>query len=108
MEKGLPDMTHLQFVVLLSLNNEGEVAGAEIREKLLEVGHETSLAAFYQLMARLEMQGLISGRHVVHVEQSQTIREAVYLLTEKGSENIRAIVDFYRPLLKKFLRRNRK
>ena len=56
----MPDLTHLQFLVLGVLH-AGEQPGRAVREALAEYGVRRTAAAFYQLMARLERDGLVDG-----------------------------------------------
>ncbi len=79
----LPSITPLQYLVLTAVMNETQ-AGSVIRQRLERYGAKKSLAAFYQLMARLEQAGLIHGRYVVKEEGDLTYRERLYSIADEG------------------------
>ena len=79
----LPDITHLQFLVLQILL-DGERSGREVRQKLAENGVRKSGPAFYQLMARMEDAGYAKGRYDEQVIDGQMIRERRYEITGPG------------------------
>ena len=56
----LPGLTHLQFLVLAVLHGR-EQPGRVVRDALAAYGVRRSAAAFYQMMARLERDGLVDG-----------------------------------------------
>ena len=58
--KELPALTHLQFLVLGVLR-ANEQPGRVIRQAIATYGVRRSGPAFYQMMARLERDGLIEG-----------------------------------------------
>lgn len=92
----LPELTHLQFFAV-GLVRERERRGAEIREELeRQLGVKTTLAAFYQLMRRLEQSGLVKGRYDVQVIGGQVVKERIYQATFKGVRSVRAVREFYR------------
>lgn len=90
----LPEITHLQFLVLGTLLDEGR-AGKEIRERLSRHGARRSGPAFYQLMARLEDAGLVEGRYEQRVEEGRVLKERSYRLTASGRAAWEATRDFY-------------
>ncbi len=90
----LPDITHLQFLVLSSLR-QGAQAGRVIRALLRSNGVRRSGPAFYQMMARLEDAGLVEGRYEQRVVQSQAIKERSYAITDVGEDAWEATRDFY-------------
>ena len=55
----IPDITHLQFLVLGMLRG-GERLGRTVRRSLARHGVARTGPAFYQMMARLEDAGLVS------------------------------------------------
>jgi DNA-binding PadR family transcriptional regulator len=79
----LPHLTHLQFLVL-SLIGAGEPPGRTVREALRPYGVRRSAPAFYQLMARLERDGLVHGRYHPVVVGDQSVKERRYRLTPTG------------------------
>ena len=83
----LPPITHLQFL-LLSLLSGFENSGRELRLELERNGVKKSAPAFYQLMARLETQGLAEGWYVPIEVGDQMVRERLYRLTGLGEKAI--------------------
>ncbi|MFM8532577.1 MAG: hypothetical protein ACKOEC_03135 [Acidimicrobiia bacterium] len=58
----LPDLTHLQLLVLGVLRSADQ-PGRALREALAAYGIRRTGPAFYQLMARLEKDRLVDGRY---------------------------------------------
>src|SRR5438067_11430756 len=87
----LPRLTHLQFVVAAELARQ-PAAGRALRDRLRAAGVRQSGPAFYQLMAGLEDQGLISGWYEQQIVDGQIIRERHYKLLAPGA---RALDDSY-------------
>jgi DNA-binding PadR family transcriptional regulator len=90
----LPDVSHLQFVLLDALIN-GPQSGRDLREVLAREGNSKSTPAFYQLMARMEDGGLVSGRYDRKVVEGQIIKERIYSVTAAGATAHSTILDFY-------------
>jgi hypothetical protein len=56
----LPDLTHLQFLVLdLLIESESGLSASQLRESLNQHGEPRAGPKFYQLMKRLVKEGLI-------------------------------------------------
>jgi DNA-binding PadR family transcriptional regulator len=91
----LPDLTHLQFLVLAALM-EGERSGRDIRGRLSKEGIPKSGPAFYQLMARMEEAGLVEGRYADVVIDDQVVKERRYTITGTGEVARERALDFYR------------
>ena len=90
----LPPLSHLQFLalgVILSTEEPGRV----IRDVVAEFGVRRTGAAFYQLMARLERDGLIEGWYEPVVVGDQSVRERRYRITVAGSRAWRQTRSFY-------------
>lgn len=90
----LPALSHLQFLalgVLLTGNEPGRV----IRDVVASYGVRRTGAAFYQLMARLERDGLIEGWYEPIVVGDQAVRERRYRITAAGSRAWRQTRSFY-------------
>ncbi|MEE8587149.1 MAG: PadR family transcriptional regulator [Acidobacteriota bacterium] len=87
-------MSHLQFAVLSILSGQGR-PGREVREQLRKMGFRRTLAAFYQLMARLEEAGLVEGAYQRVEADGQFLRERRYRITALGQEAWQAAADFY-------------
>jgi DNA-binding PadR family transcriptional regulator len=90
----LPEITHLQFLVL-SILTDKEAPGRLIREKLAEHGGKKSGPAFYQFMARLEESGFIEGWYDQKVVEGQIIKERHYRITGEGLRAYQSVRDFY-------------
>lgn len=91
----LPEITHLQAYVIQLIARD-EHSGRFIRASLEDVGTKTSPAAFYQLMARMEKSGLVSGHYDTSVVDGQTIKERRYHATLAGLAAFLKAVDFYK------------
>jgi DNA-binding PadR family transcriptional regulator len=100
----LPDITHLQFLVL-GLIGEGESSGRTVRMALRGYGVRRSAPAFYQLMARLERDGLVHGRYHPIVVGDQTVNERRYRLTSVGETAWSRTRSFYAAVAASTLRR---
>jgi DNA-binding PadR family transcriptional regulator len=90
----LPEITHLQWLVLGTLLN-GDESGFCIREELSKHGVKKSGPAFYQLMARLETDGMVRGRYEHCMVENQPIKERWYKLTGAGRRAWESTSEFY-------------
>lgn len=90
----LPAITHLQFLVLGMLRPEPR-RGRDVRRELARHGVTRSGPAFYQMMARLEDAGLVSGEYDQKIVAGQIIKERRYELTAAGAAAWNATRDFY-------------
>ena len=79
----IPDITHLQFLVL-GILRAGERPGRFVRRALARHGISRTGPAFYQMMARLEDAGLIGGEYDQKIVGGQIIKERRYTLTPAG------------------------
>jgi len=79
----IPDITHLQFLVLGMLR-AGERPGRFLRRALARHGIARTGPAFYQMMARLEDAGLVTGAYDQKIVEGQIIKERRYALTPGG------------------------
>ncbi len=79
----IPDITHLQFLVLGMLR-AGERPGRFLRRALARHGIARTGPAFYQMMARLEDAGLVAGAYDQKIVEGQIIKERRYALTSSG------------------------
>jgi DNA-binding PadR family transcriptional regulator len=90
----LPPLSHLQFLalgVILSADEPGRV----IRDVVADYGERRTVAAFYQLMARLERDGLVDGWYEPVVVGDQAVRERRYRITAAGTRAWRETRAFY-------------
>ena len=90
----LPDITHLQFLVLEALDG-GEQAGRDLRELLAAHGVRNSAPAFYQMMARLEQGALVEGWYAPTVVNGQRLKERRYRIVRDGSRALKETRNFY-------------
>src|SRR4051812_32108854 len=90
----IPDLTHLQFLVLSII---GAVArpGKHVRDKLAEEGERKSLPAFYQMMSRLEDAGFVKGESRRTEVEGFPVTERWYKVTGKGLKAMETTRDFY-------------
>ncbi len=90
----LPTVTHLQFLVL-GLLLEDEQPGRVIRQVLAKYRVKPSGPAFYQLMARLEREGLAEGRYEQITVGDQAVTERRYRITPSGATRWKRARAFY-------------
>lgn len=90
----LPAITHLQFLILESLTS-GDRAGRDLRARLAEHGVRNSAPAFYQMMARLETAGLVTGWYEQSIVSGQIIKERHYEVTKAGTRALDEAHHFY-------------
>lgn len=90
----VPDITHLQFAVL-SIIGGTERSGRTIREKLAEFKVKKTGPAFYQLMARMEENGLVKGWYEQEIIDGQIIKQRFYKAKGKGITAANKAREFY-------------
>jgi hypothetical protein len=90
----VPDLTHLQFLVLGVLHG-GEQPGRVVRDALAKYGVRRTAAAFYQLMARLERDRLVDGYYGSVVVGDQSVMERRYRITATGAKRWTETRRFY-------------
>src|SRR5262245_25526240 len=94
MSDRLPAITHLQFLVLASLASD-EQSGRAIRAVIAKYGVRNSAPAFYQMMSRLERDGLVEGRYESIVAGDQSVKERRYRITAAGAKALARTRAFY-------------
>lgn len=94
MSQALPSITHLQFVILDALGQQ-EAAGRALRGLLAQHGLKSSAPAFYQMMARLELAGWVTGRYEHQVVEGQHLKERRYEITKAGRRALAETRAFY-------------
>jgi len=80
----LPSISHLQFLAL-SVLRAGEQPGRTLRRIAADFGVRHTAAAFYQLMARMERDGLVEGWYDQIQVADQAVTERRYRITSRGS-----------------------
>lgn len=93
-EMTLPNITHLQFLVLDILRLDLH-SGRFLRARLAEEGATHSAPAFYQLMSRLENAQYVSGWYESFVIDGQTLKERKYEIMPLGIRQHDAVNAFY-------------
>jgi len=94
MSRLLPDITHLQFLVLEALTG-GDQAGRDLRALLASHGVRNSAPAFYQMMGRLEDASFVDGEYDQRVVAGQHVKERRYRLTRAGARAVAETRNFY-------------
>jgi DNA-binding PadR family transcriptional regulator len=92
--RAIPEITHLQFLVL-GLLRGGDKTGRHVRRALARHGIRRSAPAFYQMMARLEDARLVAGEYDQKIVDGQIIKERRYRLTSRGEAEWAATRAFY-------------
>jgi DNA-binding PadR family transcriptional regulator len=90
----IPELTHLQFLVL-SILRAGTRTGRHVRRALARHGVRRTAPAFYQMMARLEDAGFVTGDYDQKIIDRQIIKERHYSLTPRGAAAWSATRSFY-------------
>jgi DNA-binding PadR family transcriptional regulator len=89
----MPTLNHRQFFIVNLVSEEH--SGRHIRDCLKAQGVHSSLPAFYQLMARLEADGLVKGRYIMRKGQGHILKERHYRSLAYGRRECQAVRDFY-------------
>ena len=97
----IPDITHLQFLVL-GILRAGERPGRFVRRALARHGIARTGPAFYQMMARLEDAGWIDGFYTQEVVDAQIIKERRYRVKPAGVRAWNSTRDFYAAVAARF------
>jgi DNA-binding PadR family transcriptional regulator len=90
----LPTISHLQFLTLGVLLG-GEQPGRAIRDAAAAYGFHRTAAAFYQLMARLERDGLVDAWYEQAKVGDQLVTERRYRITRAGARAWTETREFY-------------
>ena len=76
-------LTRLQFDIIDVIGAQ-RMSGRDVRASLAARGIKRTLAAFYQLMSRIEEGKLVRSELEQKVENGFTIKERIYRVTGKG------------------------
>lgn len=93
-DRELPGVTHLQFLVLGILLS-GQQSGRAIRQSIAQYGIRRSTPAFYQMMARLERDGMVDGWYDQVRVGDQSVTERRYRATAAGARMWEQAYTFY-------------
>jgi DNA-binding PadR family transcriptional regulator len=94
MKPNMPDLSPLQYLVLGLLLGE-QRPGRELRSEAETFGVRRTRAAFYQLMARLERDGLVEGWYESVRAGDQNVTERHYRITAAGQRAWKAARGFH-------------
>jgi DNA-binding PadR family transcriptional regulator len=94
-ETRLPALTHLQFLILSVLLHAPHEPGRVVRDTLATFGVRRTAPAFYQLMARLERDGLVEGWYEQITVGDQAVTERRYRITRAGAARWEDTRQFY-------------
>ncbi len=97
----IPKLSHLQFLVAGILRGRA-MPGRVLRDELEARGVRRGGPAFYQMMARMEDVGLVSGTYHQEIIEGQIIRERHYELTAEGLRAWNTSRDFYLSTIRGF------
>ena len=97
----IPEITHLQFLVLGMLRAGGR-HGRVLRRALARHGVRRTGPAFYQMMARLEDAGFVAGEYDQKIVDSQIIKERRYTITPSGDAAWSATRAFYSDAIEEY------
>jgi DNA-binding PadR family transcriptional regulator len=86
-------LTAHQFVVAAALRG-GPKVGPELRKDMESSGLLTSNEAFYQLVKRMELEGLLRSKRAKYANSPTT-----YFPTLKGTKECVETLDFYKSIL---------
>lgn len=97
----LPTLTHLQFLVLDILARFPRGTSAQnLREAMLQVGHDQRGPKFYQLMGRLNEAGMVESWQQEFDVAGSDVSRTFYKLTAAGRIAWRITLEFYAVRLK--------
>lgn len=89
----LPTLSHLQFLILHRLVMHGRQWSADLQAHIISHGNRMSGPSFYQLMRRMERDGLVVGRTGRRPGSRAIARD--YRVTDAGQEAWAAVQEFY-------------
>lgn len=90
----LPELTHLQYLVL-SFLLDGERTGSELRTELAKAKQKRSDPAFYLFMSRMEEANFVEGRYEVEVIDGMPLKFRRYRITAHGIKACERTQAFY-------------
>lgn len=109
----LPPISHLQFAIIDALADGREHSSQDLRAQLWVAENLPTFAAFYQLMARMEKSGLVSGHYdLIHQPLSNGtdhwVKIRLYAITPKGQLSRVETLNYYKaiPMNRTIKRRN--
>jgi DNA-binding PadR family transcriptional regulator len=90
----IPKTTHTQFAVLSILQDE-ELWGRDVRTALKADGYSSTNASFYEMMDRMETSGFVEGRYEERDVLGQKFKERRYKITGEGIAAMNEVAAFY-------------
>ncbi len=92
----IPELTHLQYAILLTLADGKTLSGEEIRLRIRQFGANFNAEPkFYQLMSRMEKSDLLVGEYTDRKTNPRQVRERKYKQTDKGTKAVNISFEFY-------------
>ena len=96
----LPEVTHLQFLVLDVIAAIQETSATELRRHLEAFSTDQKGPKFYQLMGRLEKSGFVESWAQQYDVGGGSVSRTFYKLTEEGETARQITLEFYNSRLK--------
>jgi hypothetical protein len=92
----IPYITHIQFAVLNLLRSDSWVSATGVRKGLAAYGDTRKGPAFYQLMRRLQVDGMLDAeRNAFSLGGGEPVYRTYYRSTVKGVQCCQETMDFY-------------
>ncbi|MEO8638015.1 MAG: hypothetical protein ABI430_03905 [Candidatus Taylorbacteria bacterium] len=97
----LPELSHLEYAVLSSLDATVSVRGEwckELWEKLTSIGYySATFSSFYRFMWELENRKLVKGRFGIPLGSPRRNRQRKYIVSLMGRKRAIKSREFYAP-----------
>lgn len=92
------DLKSKQFLILRILEDGEEHWGRHIREILRQEGYTSTNQSFYEMIDRLDTDGLVKKRSKPReLKNGSTNEELCYKITDEGREALKEAFTFYAP-----------
>lgn len=97
----LPNVTHLQFLVLdVMMPKASGISSHELRDELARCGQVQEGPKFYQLMKRIEVMGMVQSWPQEFDVAGTTVTRTFYKVSRQGKTAWRLTMEFYATRLK--------
>ena len=91
----VPQITHLQFLVIDAIASLQQASASEIRKQLSEYGLDQKGPKFYQLMGRLEKAGFIESWSQPFDAAGSEVTRTFYKNRPDGKKQKQLVCEFY-------------